>query len=64
MRTTTWHVDDLEASSDSSSDMQQQTTSGREYPTAKNQEGQQLLAQAAKRVWEELYISKKQVRVH
>ena len=65
MRTTTWHVDDLEqsqGSSDSDSTTGGGGAGGGEWQQQeRSQEGQQLLTQAAKRVWEELYVCKKQV---
>ncbi len=54
LRTTTWHVDP-EEDSDSEEELRK-----REAMT-QNSEGLQLVANAAKRVWEELYVCKKPV---
>ena len=86
MRTTTWHIDDVDPtasanpgqgqasgsmqSSASSTDGSSSATGGADSTDGstspivaeKNEEGRQLLSQAAKRVWEELYVTKRQVR--
>ena len=59
LRTTTWHVDSSDnddLASDSEMLLRQQ------LEASSNAEVLQLLATAAKRVWEELYVCKKPVR--
>ena len=56
LRQTTWHVDP-----DGESD--QEETISRSADSSGNTEGFQLVSNAAKRVWEELYVCKKPVRI-
>ncbi len=55
LRTTTWHIDDNTTAKDSSN------PGSAPWDPVKNEEGLQLLAAAARRVWDEMYFSKKLV---
>ena len=60
MRTTTWHIDAYENGGLDETEEQMIRAS---LEAAANADGLQLLCTAAKRVWEELYVCKKPVRL-